>query len=85
MNAPAKDLKEVCDLLRADIEATAKRLNAIKHHSAFLTADISSEARGEMYANTVLAYRHLEDARMRLGKVLQHYEGGISKYDKASP
>jgi len=35
-----------------------------------------------LFANVTLAYRHLEDARMRLGKVIQHYEGGGSKYDK---
>jgi hypothetical protein len=36
--------------------------------------------RGEMIANVMLAYRHLEDARMRLGKVIQAYEGGVSIY-----
>jgi hypothetical protein len=37
---------------------------------------------GEMIANTMLAYRHLEDASMRLGKVLQAHDGGVSVYDK---
>ena len=41
--------------------------------------------RGEMHANITLAYRHLEDARMRLGKVIQAAEGGISVYDKRAP
>jgi UDP-N-acetylglucosamine 2-epimerase len=41
-----------------------------------------NETVGEQIANIVLSYRHLEDARMRLGKVLQARIGGISIYDK---
>jgi hypothetical protein len=36
----------------------------------------------EAIANTMLAYRHLEDASMRLGKVIQALDGGVSVYDK---
>jgi hypothetical protein len=36
----------------------------------------------EMKANLMLAYRHLEDAAMRLGKVIQVKDGGKSLYDK---
>jgi len=51
------------------------------------TQDFSGEQdyagqHGEMIANIMLAYRHLEDARMRLGKVLQAQDGGTSIYDK---
>jgi hypothetical protein len=46
------------------------------------TANVSSENWGEMLANYMLAYRHLEDARMRLGKVIQALEGGVSIFDK---
>lgn len=35
----------------------------------------------ELNANTMLAYRHIEDAAMRLGKAIQAYEGGKSIYD----
>ena len=38
--------------------------------------------KGEAIANIMLAYRHLEDARMRLGKAIQATEGGVSVYDK---
>lgn len=37
---------------------------------------------GEVIANFMLAYRHLEDASMRLGKAIQALDGGISVYDK---
>lgn len=36
----------------------------------------------EVKANIMLAYRHVEDATMRLGKVLQALNGGVSIYDK---
>lgn len=37
---------------------------------------------GEMNANLMLAFRCLEDARMRVGKVIQALEGGESIYDR---
>lgn len=37
---------------------------------------------GEVLANLTLAYRHLEDASQRLGKVIQAADGGVSVYDK---
>ncbi len=40
------------------------------------------EDKSEMKANLMLCYRHLEDAAMRLGKVLQAKDGGKSVYDK---
>jgi hypothetical protein len=39
---------------------------------------------GEMIANLMLCYRHLEDASMRLGKAIQAHDGGVSVYDKAT-
>lgn len=41
-----------------------------------------TEDRGEKIANLMLAYRHLEDASMRLGKAIQAHDGGVSVYDK---
>jgi hypothetical protein len=35
-----------------------------------------------MKANLLLSYRHLEDARMRLGKAVQAYDGGLSVYPR---
>lgn len=39
---------------------------------------------GEVGANLQLAFRHLEDASMRLGKALQALDGGVSVYDRAT-
>lgn len=38
----------------------------------------AGEFAGEAIANVMLAYRHAEDARMRLGKVFQALNGGKS-------
>jgi hypothetical protein len=35
-----------------------------------------------MIANVMLAYRHLEDAAMRLGKAVQAFDGGQSVYPR---
>ena len=39
---------------------------------------------GEAVANVTLAYRHLEDASMRLGKAIQALDGGVSVCDRAA-
>jgi len=66
---------------------------AIKHLGADLllvkgevgaAPETEGENRGEVLANFMLTYRHLEDASMRLGKVIQAKDGGVSVYDKAS-
>jgi hypothetical protein len=44
----------------------------------------NGEDRGEVIANLMLAYRHLEDASMRLGKAIQARDGGVSVYDRAT-
>lgn len=60
-----------------------KRLaDQIKGMTISATQLVAQPDRGEMIANAMLAYRHLEDARMRLGKVIQAYEGGVSVHDK---
>jgi hypothetical protein len=58
--------------LRAEIKGTAADVLALK----------VGMTEGEAIANVMLAYRHLEDASMRLGKALQALDGGVSVYDK---
>ena len=64
---------EAANEARAQIKATAEAVLAMK--DGFLTNN-------EAIANVMLAYRHLEDASMRLGKVIQAVDGGVSVYDK---
>jgi hypothetical protein len=66
-----------CEALRREIKAIAEKLDLIK------TAPAAPSTPSEAFANATLAYRHLEDASMRLGKAIQALDGGISVYDKA--
>jgi hypothetical protein len=85
------DIKAECATLRAQILDFEKRLRAFKGelpHVEFGQASFGTPVengtivpdRGEMIANAMLAYRHLEDARMRIGKVIQAFDGGASCY-----
>lgn len=76
-------LKEACDRLRGELLTIEKRVRGLKdHHTAFKGADAFPGQHGEMIAQSMLAVRHLEDARMRLGKVLQYARDGVSVFDK---
>ena len=59
--------------------ATSATIVAVKNTEANAV-----ENRGEVMANLTLAFRHLEDASMRLGKAIQARDGGVSVYDKAT-
>ena len=72
--------------LRDQLRIDCERVINLKNHSIFTSAekgDPNSKSNySEMIANIMLTYRHLEDARMRLGKVVQAHNGGESIYDK---
>lgn len=70
-------LKDFCDRLRKEIEVIKKQVGAA-------TSDPCTD-QGEEKENYILAYRHLEDARMRLGKVIQANGDGVSVLDKMTP
>lgn len=75
-------IKDNCFDMRTMLEDLKKRTKALMGHSVFNQEAQLGEDRGEMKANIMLTYRHLEDARMRLGKVVQAYDGGKSVYPK---
>ena len=65
------------------IEAITDLRGAIKETAAeTLALRDGMIAPDEAIANIMLAYRHMEDASMRLGKALQALDGGVSVYDK---
>ena len=76
-------LEEKCTELRTEILKLGGKVLGLKSHDCYLNEQEFSDQHSEMRANTMLAYRHLEDARMRLGKVMQQIQGGTSIYDKA--
>ena len=76
-------IEEICDKARKDIKDIANLIFIVnKRHGIFSQKPKFDSQHSEMKANFMLAYRHLEDARMRLGKVLQAKDGGKSIYDK---
>jgi len=64
------------------IDSANEQRIKIKETAAAVLEIKNSELNGEAAANIMLAYRHLEDASMRLGKVIQALDGGISVYDR---
>jgi hypothetical protein len=69
--------KTDCEELRREIKAVADRVLALR-----APGDDIYNVPGEAIANATLAYRHLEDASMRLGKAIQALDGGVSVYDR---
>jgi hypothetical protein len=70
----APTLEDVCNRWRKELLDT-------EHYVRGLVTQ--AKVSGEAAAQAMLAVRHLEDARMRLGKVIQHTSGGgVSRFDK---
>lgn len=64
-------VKSLMDSLRSQMATTKNQIPGVQDSP-------------EAIANLTLAYRHLEDASMRLGKAIQAADGGVSVYDKAT-
>lgn len=60
------------NMLRDEIREKDVRVQDLQKHDVFET---KPSGENEMRANVQLAHRHLEDARMRLGKAIQAFEG----------
>jgi hypothetical protein len=79
---PTTTFDAACSVVRTQIKDIGTYvLNLKSSIGASLTPLGSVQDTGEMIANVTLAYRHLEDAAMRMGKAIQAYEGGKSIYD----
>ena len=79
---PPKTLEECLNDIRAELKKIEMQARAIVKCDD-LNAESSFEGqRGEQKAQAMLAVRHIEDARMRLGKVIQYNSDGVSCYDK---
>jgi len=82
-------IEELCSSLRITIESVKGRVADMHTNGDFsnedtnlVGANVPVSQQANMHANITLVFRHLEDARMRLGKVMQAYQGGISILDK---
>lgn len=83
MNEDTKATFQVfCNDIRREVKTLAAETKLLA--SEQVGPVLPREDRGEMIANLMLAYRHLEDASMRLGKAIQASDGGVSVYDRAT-
>lgn len=72
---------EHCKQLREKLRQIGPEVKAMMNHHDFGEPRPGSDT-GEMKANIMLSYRHVEDAIMRLGKAIQAYDGGTSVYPR---
>ncbi len=82
-------IEKLCGDLRKEIEEIKAKVVALHKADCFANenmnlqgAHVPPDQQGNMRANITLSFRHLEDARMRIGKVMQAYHGGVSNLDK---
>lgn len=71
-----------CNDQRRVIQTVKVRVRSFMEAHVFACEESYKNQHAEMKANIMLAFRHLEDARMRIGKVLQAADDGVSIYDK---
>lgn len=77
-----QSLEEMMRQLRTETLDIEKKVRALMDDETFKAEQSRPGQHAEMKANIMLSVRHLEDARMRLGKAIQHAGDGVSKYDK---
>jgi hypothetical protein len=84
MEGCKKDFEKKCNDLRECVKALAEDTRDLMTFPDFTDDSLEGYPGqyGEMKANIMLAYRHMEDARMRVGKILQAAGDGVSILDK---
>ena len=76
------EMEQFCSDTREVIQKVAILVKDRMYDLVFNGKELFPGQHGEMKANLMLAYRHLEDARMRLGKVMQQIQGGVSIFER---
>ena len=76
-------IKDRCDALRKDLHWIEIHVRSFKELPETNLDEVYPGQHAEMKAQAMLAVRAIEEARMRLGKVLQYAGDGTSVYDKA--
>lgn len=80
---PEATLRAQVEEMRSYLKSNEVAVRRLKELDAFKMPDRFHGQHGEMIAQSMLAVRAIEEARMRLGKVLQYAGDGVSIYDKA--
>lgn len=79
---PKEKIIHACRELRTQFGALESATRDLMNHEDLKEDQSFACQHQEMKANVMLAVRHLEDARMRLGKVIQWAEDGVSTFDR---
>jgi hypothetical protein len=80
---PEATLRAQASEMREDLRQIEVQTRRLRDLEAFKMPDKFLGQHGEMIAQSMLAVRAIEEARMRLGKVLQYAGDGVSIYEKA--
>lgn len=82
MLTPPNAFTQACSQMRTEIKKNGRDILKIITIVAEANFTCTPESDiDEMTANVMMAYRHAEDAAMRLGKAIQAFETGKSIYD----
>ena len=81
---PFEPIEDECECVRIALKNQEIQTRNLMEHQIFKGEQAYSGQHGEMKANIMLVVRHLEDARMRLGKVIQYAGDGVSIYDRSA-
>jgi hypothetical protein len=76
-----EQFKRRCNEIRNSIQESGDDIMELSRHDVFLQLPDRIGQHAEVKANIQLAFRHIEDARMRLGKVIQAASSGESCYE----
>lgn len=78
-------IKNHCNSLRTELRSLGNGIKSTKEHADGLIDPVRDNVdKSEVLANLTLAFRHVEDAIMRLGKTIQALDGGVSCYDETA-
>jgi len=81
-SGPEKEFKGLCEICRKELKGQEIRLRAMMNNDIYKGEQKFINQHNEIKAQTMLAVRHIEDARMRIGKMLQYADDGVSILDK---
>lgn len=80
---PSMSIVRLSNDFRDRLRTMEIEMRQLLQHPMFTGEQTYPGQHGEIKAQAMLAVRHIEDARMRLGKVCQYAGDGVSIYDKA--
>lgn len=79
---PEKTIVDVSNEIRETLKTEEASVRDFVNTLKSAPEEVEGFNKSECIAQAMLALRHVEDARMRIGKVIQYATGGESVYDK---